>query len=1009
MRDQIRGSYSAATRFRWGGLLCGLVVWLALGGCDKQGGNWFPKSASTAFPGVDSQEIAVLLSSMTTAEKIGQLLVWNPVVSTPALQDSMLAAVRCGSIGGVFLRELTLDTYFARHDSLVAAARIPLFFGTDEGVSLHRLFTDAVVFPQAVTMACIDSAALRKTMESHLVSQCKALDINLVLTEDLLAAQWSPPYGPLPGAVGLKAGPSARTVAAFHREGIALVASLGETGEPDSVWRETLPGWKDRTDAGLSGLGMKAGSDVPPEDIFAGYRNAVGFDGLRVVDMRALEDKAPQLFLQGDLFLTDRPAQVYSTWRTMLSEGELPMEALDERVFRILQAKAWHWGGRLPLVVRETAGREQGLDAEPYVRLVGHKQGVAVAPRLVADKRARRILDPARREALGAYFRAEEWPYFAAGLFARSVVLVRDAGGRVPFQDLRQRSFRVLGFSETPFRHFGAAFMKYADPEEMHFTPVDSCWKGLEPGYLPGGIRPDEVVVVVMDATSFEGNDEVLTERINSLACQGSVVVVHFGSAAHLPLLDPSVAVIQAFERNETTEKYCAQILFGGDRPSGVLPVDLSGTLTRGTGLHPPPVRLGYTDPRDAGIRPEKLVGIHAVVSAAIGKGVFPACQVLVARHGKVVFSEGFGHHTYDRRRWPAVRTDDLFDIASITKVGATTLAMMRLVDTRQLDLSTRLGLYLPEAVRRPVGNIRLRDLMLHNSGLQAQMPIGKLYNYRQVPSKGCNNYFCRTRRGAYQVKIADGLYMRRDYRDSILRRVYRLPVYKPRFRYSDVNYFLLQQLVERESGLGLDEFLESELYGPLGLRHLTYHPLERFSKRRILPTEQDKRWRKTLVHGHVHDPAAALMGGVGGNAGLFSNAEDLAVLCQLLLNGGTYGGRSYFRPETVSQFTAASYGNHRGLGFDTPAQRKYPSYSRHAARNSYGHTGFTGTCFWVDPKEELIYIFLSNRVHPSAQNTKIFTEATRGRVHEIIYDALDTYHPALPEPPQESWEETAD
>jgi CubicO group peptidase (beta-lactamase class C family) len=566
------------------------------------------------------------------------------------------------------------------------------------------------------------------------------------------------------------------------------------------------------------------------------------------------------------------------------------------------------------------------------------------------------------------------------------------------------RRFRILGFSKTDFGEFTAAFMKYADPEEMHYTPMDSCWRGLEAGYLPGGIRPEEVLVVIMDESSFDGELAQLTARINSLACEGAVVVVHFGSAAHLPLLDPSVAIIQAFERNKTTERYCAQLLFGGDRPSGVLPVDLGVNMRQGTGLHPSAVRLGYTDPRDAGIKPEKLVGIHAVVSAAIDRGVFPACQVLVARKGKVVFSEGFGHHTYDSKRWPLVRTDDLFDIASITKVGATALAMMRLVDDRKVDLSARLGIFLPEVAKRPVGNIKVRDLLLHNSGLQAQMPIGKLYNYRNVPIRGCNGYFCRTRRGAYQVKVADGLYMRQDFRDSILRRVYRLPVYKQRFRYSDVNYFLLQQLVEKKSGLGLDAFLARELYGPLGLRHLRFRPLEAHPRSRVLPTEQDKRWRKTLVHGYPHDPAAALMGGVGGNAGLFSNAEDLAVLCQLLLNRGTYGGRQYFRPETVSGFTNASYGNHRGLGFDTPVQRKYPSYSRHAARNSFGHTGFTGTCFWVDPKEELIYIFLSNRVHPNAQNTKIFTEATRSRVHEIVYDALDTYELSLPKLPEQVW-----
>jgi CubicO group peptidase (beta-lactamase class C family) len=313
--------------------------------------------------------------------------------------------------------------------------------------------------------------------------------------------------------------------------------------------------------------------------------------------------------------------------------------------------------------------------------------------------------------------------------------------------------------------------------------------------------------------------------------------------------------------------------------------------------------------------------------------------------------------------------------------------------------LNGKVADYLNVPSNSAVGYIKIKELLLHQSGLQAQMPLSKFFSAKNVPAKGCNDYFCRKRKGSYSVKVADGLYFKSSFRDTVSKRVFNLAVNpKPRFRYSDVNFYLLKRIVEAVSNTPFDQYAFEQVYRPLGLRNMTFNPLYSFPKSQIVPTEQDNYWRKTLVQGYVHDPSVALMGGVGGSAGLFSNAEDLAVIFHMLLEGGIYGGLQFFEQKTVDDFVDNKYANHRGLGFDKPTKRRYPTYSPHASPKSFGHTGFTGTCVWVDPDQRLVYVFLSNRVNPSSRNGKIFTEGIRSRIHEVVYSAFGSFQNSLPE-----------
>lgn len=287
---------------------------------------------------------------------------------------------------------------------------------------------------------------------------------------------------------------------------------------------------------------------------------------------------------------------------------------------------------------------------------------------------------------------------------------------------------------------------------------------------------------------------------------------------------------------------------------------------------------------------------------------------------------------------------------------------------------------------------------MTHTSGLPAGLPIRRFTRYQDKEKKigKYDKYFQPKKDSLYSIQVAGGFYLRNDYRDSIWQES-KLIEYHPakEYEYSDANMILLQQAIDSINGESMDVFLSRVFYERLGMQNTAFKPREKFEEDRLIPTEYDGQWRGQLLRGYVHDPTSALLGGVAGNAGLFANANDLAILFQMLLNGGTYGGERYLSPLTINTFTRTQ-GTYRGYGFDKNPGGPY-IIADSASRNTYGHTGFTGTCVWVDPDEDLIFIFLSNRIHPKANNWKLNQLRIRQRIHQVVYDALEeSREPAL-------------
>ena len=327
-----------------------------------------------------------------------------------------------------------------------------------------------------------------------------------------------------------------------------------------------------------------------------------------------------------------------------------------------------------------------------------------------------------------------------------------------------------------------------------------------------------------------------------------------------------------------------------------------------------------------------------------------------------------------------------MYDLASVTKVAATALMAMHLYEAKKYRVADKLYRKLKLDRKSPLRNLTMRQLLTHKTKLQPNMPITRYILHKDSIETNCNTYVCDKDSFPYTAQVMDAMYFNQNYHDTIWKETYMLkPLRRRSHLYSDVNFMLLQRILEETAKQDLTTYTNENFYNTLDLRHCRFRPMDGYDQRTIIPTAIDTVWRKQLVHGYVHDETAAIFGGIAGNAGLFGNAEDLVVIFQMLLNGGQYAGHTLLKPATINYFTTALRGESRGLCFD----KSGPTCSAKASKATYGHSGFTGTCVWVDPKENLIYIFLSNRVYPDVNNRLLMRNSVRRRIHNVVYREL--------------------
>lgn len=478
-------------------------------------------------------------------------------------------------------------------------------------------------------------------------------------------------------------------------------------------------------------------------------------------------------------------------------------------------------------------------------------------------------------------------------------------------------------------------------------------------------------------------------------------------------------AIVMAYENDKVTQRSVAHLLFGAIGSAGKLPITLSSEFYAGLGKHTHDLgRFKYVDPFEAGFDKKRLTRVDSIIYQAINEKAMPGCQLIASKNGKVFLNKSYGFHDYSTRL--PVTQNDLYDIASLTKITATLPVFMELDKENKVNTGDNLSAYFPYLDTCDKGKLLLSDILLHQSGLAAWIPfywsvlepvfpnqcltssklsedfpiqIGtKSFVNKHVKYK--ERYFTETYSPDYPFHVANGMYLRKDIADSMWIKIINSKIEDPgHYRYSDLGFYIIKKIIEQQTGQQLDKIAETEFYKTMGAYTLCFNPLLRFNQDEIIPTENDLVFRRQMIHGYVHDPGAAMLGGVSGHAGLFGCANDVAKIMQMYLDGGHYGGIDYLDDKIISKYSscvACSNGNRRGLGFDKPepdTNQPGPAF-KGISTKSFGHSGFTGTIAWSDPDTGIVFVFLSNRVYPDALNNKLVKMDVRTNVQKAIYDA---------------------
>jgi CubicO group peptidase (beta-lactamase class C family) len=570
-------------------------------------------------------------------------------------------------------------------------------------------------------------------------------------------------------------------------------------------------------------------------------------------------------------------------------------------------------------------------------------------------------------------------------------VLLKNDNSVIPISHLESNRVAFLSISKSDeFKSLKEYLQKYTKIDCYSVTPKSDKYD----------VEMYEEKLKTYDIVLIAESDNLLKDNLPKLkSALYNSILLKFGDISKQDIFNNS-AVVYSPSKENTYQEIVAQIVFGAKSSKGVLANEISEKYPSGYGLESRTIqRLSYGVPEEVGMDSEYLSHIiDSVAEKSIKKHAFPGCQVLVAKDGKVIFHKAYGYHTYYPTE-PAKLTD-VFDLASVTKVAAATVAVMKMVDEKKMNLDSKFSEYWSDFNGTNKENLVLREILAHQAGLIPYIQFWKetvddYGNFKNFTFEYQKSWF-------HEIEVARNMYLWNGYREDFYDKIAETDLLKKKkYKYSGLSFILYPEIIKDLTEKSFDNFLYDTFYKPLGAYTTLFNPHNKLELKDIVPTENDEFFRHTVLRGYVHDEGSAMLGGVSGNAGLFSNANDLAKLMQMLLNKGYYGGQRFLSEEVVNEFTKIQYpdnDNRRGLGFDKPLMGNdtlsikdaYPAPS--VSPESFGHSGYTGTFTWVDPKSNIVYIFFSNRVHPTRDNPMIYRLNTRISIHQAIYDAIDKY-----------------
>lgn len=947
-----------------------------------------------SHPWVDS-----VFRTLNTEQKVAQLI-WLAAYSNRDLEYevSLTNLITRTGIGGLIffqddpVKETEMINYFRK------ITKVPLMIGMDGEWGTGMRLKGVVRFPYQMTLGAIRNDSLIYRMGEAVADQFTraGININLAPVADVNNNKRNSvinyrSFGEDQENVAAKA---AMYMKGMQDNGILAVGKHfpghGDTETDSHLDLPVIRHSRERLDSlelvpfrkliseGVAGI-MPGHLNIPALDPATGVpstlsrstltgllKNELGFEGIAISDamnMGALtkyfaagEAESRALAAGMDVLeYVNEPELAVKTIVDKIRKGEISETEINEKCMKVLAAKYWarlNEKEEIPLT-----GLEADLSSPSTIALI--------------------------RE-----------------LYANALTLLKNEADIIPLKGLQNKRIATIAINRKEMTIFQQRLGKYYPAEHFFVNPEDTS--ATNPVLRKLG-NYDLVIAGVFGLDQRPQNNFGIRPGLNAflekIISSDSTVIAWFGNPYGLekvPAIENAGGLVLAYQENEFTEDLSAQLIYGGIGASGALPVTISEKWPFGYGLITSQNnRLQYGLPESVGVSSELLESkIDSIVNSGIEARAFPGCEVMVARKGTVIFQKTYGYHTYENRI--PVLEDDLFDLASVTKVSSTLAGLMLLQSQGKFNPDETLGHYLPYFKNSNKGDIKMREFLTHQAGLTAWIAFWK----STVKADGTfrRRVFDSELSDRFPLEVAEGLFINKNYRKKIFREIRKSPLGEKRYVYSDLTFIIAPEIIESITGQKWYDFVTENIYHRIGAYDVGFNPYLKYNLSRIVPTEYDSLFRKQLLHGTVHDEGAAMLGGISGHAGLFATANDLMKLMELYRRMGEYGGQQIIDRDVMQEYTRVQFPenkNRRGLGFDKPLlnnaevseREAYPAKS--ASPSSFGHSGYTGTFVWVDPEYDLSYVFLCNRVYPTRENNKLSDMNIRSNVLQAIYDSI--------------------
>ena len=942
-------------------------------------------------PDLELQKIWVdsTYTALSLKEKIGQLYMIQVFSNQDqATKKSILNQIKTNYIGGVIYSNGGPIRQAQLNNELQAASKIPLLVGMDAEWGLTMRLDSTYAFPWNMTLGAVKDMSLIRQTGIQIGEHCKRIGVhfNFAPVVDINTN----PNNPIIGnrSFGEDKNEVSKRAWAFM-EGMQSAGVLANAkhfpghGDTSSDSHKTLPTinfsakridsvelypYKKLISKNLSSV-MVAHLNVPNLDSRSNYpsslsypivtdllKQKLGFKGLIFTDALSMKGvsnfSSPgeidlQAFLAGNdvMLMSNDVTQGIAALEKAVVSGLISEERLAHSVKKILKAKY-----------------KVGL----------HQFKPIETTNLVAD------LNRQKDDVL------------YGELMENAITLVQNKKNNLPLKNLELHKIAYVKMGDADASPFINSLHKYTKVDVVNSKNLDGLIASLK--------NYNSVIVGFHKSNANPWKSYQFTDKelvwLYEISRTNNVILTVFAKPYALDdfkTFENFESILMAYQNSPIAQQKAAQIIFGGLSAKGVLPVSCGVKFKAGDGLQTTALnRLTYGLAESVGMDSSHLQKIDSIANHAISEQMTPGIQLLVARKGTVIYEKSFGYHTY--KNASEVKFNNLYDVASLTKILATLPLLMELIDSGVITLDATLGDLLPSYKNTNKETITIQEMLSHYAQLKPWIPfyVSTLDSITEKP----NPKFYKSKPSKkFPIKVNERLYLRTDFKDSIQNQIINSELLEEKeYRYSDLPYYILKLIIEKHYDLPLEALVQQHFYKPLGANYTTYKPLEKFNKFDIIPTEIDDYFRYDTVHGYVHDMGAAMQDGVGGHAGLFSNANDVAKLMQMYLQEGFYGGKRYFSTDTFKAFNTCHYcdeENRRGIGFDKPQLEDEGPTCGCLSMTSFGHSGFTGTYTWADPEEEIVYVFLANRTYPKSEINRLSEENIRTEIQRLIYESI--------------------